>query len=255
MSIYKRFFEMAKPNKDVKSSVYWHGTWKDEYGKSILQAGIKPPSVEFVNRRYREQPLLAPKPNMIYITSNIETALRDYTFNRRRLLVINSEEKASILKFQKAYNKKVWEFIKQDGVYGWLFQINGSQLHDVYPDEDLIGNILQSELSYGGHKYPWLVKLARSVFDADRLENIRYAGYGNGMPRGQLASAGKELMGRLTDKQVYQLLKDEQPETANLAHEGLIEPIHAWRVNKKDQAYIMDENCEERFFEVAEQVR
>ena len=246
---------MAIPNKVLKRQLYWHGTCRDEYGRNILKTGIKPPSIEFVDRRYRKEPLLAPKPGIVYITSSLETALKDYTFNRRELFVVNSEEEVSMTKFKKAHNRKVWEIIdKQDGRYGWLFQIQGSQLRDIYPDEDLIGNILQTELSYGGYQYPWLVKLAKSTFDANRLENIKYAGYGNGMPRGQLASAGKELMDKLTDKQVYQLLKHDLPEANNLAHRGPIDPIHAWRVNKEDQAYIMDKNCEERFFRVAEQV-
>lgn len=228
MHPYIRFYEMAKPRDVDSSRVYFHGTSYTVAGEAILKEGIKPREITIAQKGQRPSMMQA-KPGMVYMTQNLDLALT------HMIGFLFGEDMID-------YAKKR---IPKEGQYGWLFEIEGSQLTDIYPDEDDIGRILDACLNGKNKEFPWLVSMAHKYLSPntiDKIKNQHYYAY--------YAQAGKKLMDKMTDEQIHQILDTPK---ANLAHRGAIQPVHAWKFDKLLYNEIKDDG--NRFFDLAEEIR
>lgn len=228
MERYQRKFinviqEMAIPRNVDRQRLYYHGTSISKAGQTILTEGIKPKDI-VVKRGKR--PMMEPKPGMVYLTQNLEFAL---TYLIGFLFGEDMED----------YLKKL---ITKDGQFGYLFEINGNELQDIYPDEDQIGELLDSCLNNKNDRFPWLINMASRYLTTNTIKRIKYHDYP------YYSQAGKKLMDYMTDEQIHQILD----EYSNVAHRGTIKPNRAWKFDKFLYSHIKDDA--RKFFEYAENI-
>jgi hypothetical protein len=209
--------EMAAVPADYYHKTFYHGTCIEASAKSILNSGIEPQKVT-TNRGK-----LTPIRDMVYLTWDLSYAII-YTIGgdiagTKSLDIIDS-------------------FIKQEGRYGYLFVIEGSQLNDIQPDEDSIGEMIYDQRIY------WLNLFAQKNLTPRRYKKVMDGEYGD------WAMAGKELIKLMNDTQKIDLIRNG----AHIANKGRIIPTECWKFDKTLTPQL-NPGQDNNFFALAERIR
>lgn len=95
--------EMAKPNNILKSKKYYHGVYNYEIAEYVIENGISPP------KKSKQAKGLSPVKGSVYFAQKIYDSLL----------------------YAKGLNDKQKRYR-----YGFIFEIDGDDLMDIFPDED-----------------------------------------------------------------------------------------------------------------------
>lgn len=161
----------ATPARDIdKTKTYYHGTSKAANAQSILREGaIKPPDV--VTKSF-----LAPVKGRVYVTPTLAYAAI-YTMG-------------GSMAGSKWSDKHI-----QEEPFGYLFTISGSDMADIQPDEDSVGEILFMKNAPG-----WLKWYGERYLS----DNIRRKGqFGE---YAYWAKAGKIILKHMSDREKMELI-------------------------------------------------
>lgn len=211
---FRSFIEMAAPRSVDFQKTYYHGTDSEEAAKAILQNGIQPPDLSI-----RKNSMLRPIQGKVYLTPNIQYAI---------IYGLGGDMAGS------DYPERYWHSKSQ---YGYVFQISGSELKDIYPDEDSIGEFV------GKGNIPWLTDLAARNVAPSRLQKAKFGEYA------YWAAIGKQLMPKLTDWMKLDLID----KGAHIAHHGAIVPVHAWRIDKTKTKELNKDGS--NFFAISDKIK
>lgn len=207
-SVYR---SAAAPREIDYQKTYYHGTSKEEAAQSILSdGGIKPPEVGL------KKNMLTPVKGKAYLTSDISYAIV-YGFG------------GLWSTFDEVPKEKL-----EEGEHGYVFIIPGTELKDIQPDEDAVGEMVADE------KISWLSDMAEMYLTERQYDKVMQGEYN------YWAQAGKKLLKKMTDKQKLSLLDHG----AHVAHEGMVEFSECWRFRKEDALQIKKGGS--NFFDVAE---
>ncbi len=230
--------EFAAPRGIDRRKRYYHGTSTRKAGKEIIKYGIQPP--DLTDRKG----FLKPVEGRVYITPKLKEAVI-YTLGANMI----GQDMSGMMSFRG----------KTD-VFGYLFVIEGTQLADIQPDEDDVGRLLSDAFGLGtfmvqqrwGLDYSkpikdkslwWLADLAKRNVAISRLNKLLGGEYA------YWASVGKQLLRKMTDEQKLALID----KGANVANEGPIKPLEAWRFDKRRSQELSRDAG--NFFQIAEQIR
>ena len=258
IKLFSRYMEMAAARAEDIKKTYYHGTSTVEAAKSILQTGIHTPDLKDRHGKLR------PVEGRAYVTPFLEYAMV-YALGGP---VVG--ENADWLK-------------KEFGQYGYLFVVPGSEIKDLEPDEDSVGEILHDIVSgYQTHKNydesgdtDWLLELAEeelvNVFPedlgyGDEVEYSEPTDDGDIMSSdpfegmdmydrvrryseyGDLAAAGKYLIPKMTDEQRLQLIDMG----CHVAHKGSLKPSECWKIDRDKCQQLKKDGS--NFFKIAKKV-
>ena len=225
MITFKEFLdEMAAPTASIMKKVYYHGTAFEKAGLAILKRGIEPGDLA-TPEKYTGMKNLVPVSGKVYITPSLHYA---------QIYAIGGDF---------AGEEEPIELNGQE--FGYLFSINGSDLVDVQPDEDSVGEMVMKELNIPG-KNPVISRVADIVsttLSARDLKKLKYGEYG------MYAHAGKKVMSKLSDSEKIELIAAG----AHIAHHGKLIPSGAWKID-----LIHIENLKRdgsNFFDYAEKIK
>lgn len=189
---FKDFYltEMAKP-KDEHRGLWYHGTNKEGY-EGIKTEGYLIPRKDITEKSKSK---MAPQHNKVYMTSNIQEAI-DYAFFR------SGNDKNS------------------DGrKFGYLVVIDGTELEDIHPDEDIIADTIPLYVNKDNNS--WLRNLAKQKAPKSLEKYDKYGDYAYG------TALGKLLMKYLTDEQKYKLIEYGK----KIAHTGRVKVKQIWKLS------------------------
>lgn len=214
-------FEMATPSTAHKAKIYYHGTSSELAGENILKSSIQPGSVVLTKKSVKG-PSLEPVKGKVYVTPDLKYA---------QIYAIGGD----IAGTDSPRNKG----------FGYLFVIDGSQLSDIQPDEDSVGELIWKAFQ-GDRKDPILQRyvniLARALTDG-QLKKFKDGDYV------MWAHAGKKLLKSMPDEDKLAFIDVG----AHIANTGEINFKEAWRI---DKAKIKDlKKDASNFFEIAEKVK
>lgn len=228
--------EMAIPSENHKNMIWYHGTSKEEFGKSILNDGfIKPPEITF-----KKSSQLTPVRNRVYITTDLEYAL---TYALGANMVGN--------------DLSGWTSATKEGKYGYLFVIDGKELTNIQPDEDVIGEIpmflnhTQETYNEFNRKLLGNVDLFHSMLQYCRkyMTPIQWEKSKHGEVAYQ-AAGGKRVLQHLPDRLKLELI-DMGAHTSN---EGRVNISQCWIFDKiKDNQNLKKDGS--NFFEIAKRIK
>lgn len=205
MKSFRTFLEMAVPTKDITTGNWYHGT-TEEGAKKIIQDGYLKPS-EIVTKKSRGY--MAPAFGRVYLYNDLQRAIDTSSFVIER-------------------TKKI-----KDVKYGYVVTVKGSDLKDIFPDEDTIADTIAVSIEgeEGGFnpKWSWLPKLAKEKLPElyDRYVGKSTKSYDVHKKFNIGTLLGKKLIPYLTDEQILFICSRSD----RLAHEGKI-PIY--KVEKYD---------------------
>jgi len=234
----------------VCAGTYYHGTDREDLARRIAHEGIRPRDVTLVYAP-SSRALLAPVLGRVYVTPEVRYG---------QIYALGASAAGS-----SWYSEKDW---KGKGRYGYLFEVQGRDLCDVEPDEDLVGEAMQLARSMTwSNRRPDVSewddhpRLTRAIIDspdrraelaqlAERAATKRQL---EGMEAGlvaSLASAGKRaLRSRLMSASLRLWLVENG---ASLSHGGEVRPTRAWRIDKRLARRLRRDGS--NFFDVAEDV-
>lgn len=189
---FKDFYltEMAKP-KDEHRGLWYHGTNKEGY-EGIKSEGYLIPRKDITEKL---KSMMAPQYNKVYMTANIQEAI-GYAFLR--------SEKDKESNGQK---------------YGYLVVIDGKELEDIHPDEDIIADIIPLHVNKFNNS--WLRNLAKQKAPKSLEKYDKYGDYAYG------TALGKLLIKYLTDEQKYTLIEYGK----KIAHTGGVKVKEIWKLS------------------------
>lgn len=235
MKSFKSFIaEMAPPSSSHRNKTYFHGTSKIKYINGILDNGIQPPDLSTRDKNY-----LTPVEGKVYITENL------------RYAVIYALGGVYI---GHQYTSR--DYAKEP--FGFVCVIDGQDLKDLDPDEDVVGKFVYEE------KFDWLNELADEVLRGETYEYTAYdaedddiqweesMSLSDAVRDGEydaFAHAGKIIIPHLTDEEKLALIDAG----AHIAHHGAINPVEIWKIDKKQSTNLV-EDCS-NFWELAERIR
>lgn len=123
---FHRLYERVVAPLHLKQERLFHGTNGVEKIRSILSSmTIEAPSIEYLDKRYGMK-VSRPVEGRIYITTNPSYA---YTYAAKGIVTKNHPA--------DRYNKEHWY-----DRYGMIFEVDGTAMEDVQPDEDILGEFL-----------------------------------------------------------------------------------------------------------------
>lgn len=219
MKSYKEYLqEMAKPTEDLISGVYYHGTSNESNFKSIIKhGGLKPGNITIKRGSH-----LTPVIGKVYLTKDISYA---------QIYAIGGNVAGS----------EFWDKdFKNNDRYGYLFVINGSELKDIQPDEDNVG-----ELIYKKEGPNWLFSLANKHLTINTLNKIKQGEYN------YFASGGKKLLNYMTDEQKIDLINNFGSHIAN--ESNLVKYKEIWKIDKLKTKELKEDGS--NFFEIADRIK
>jgi hypothetical protein len=196
--------EMAKPSSSIAKKTFYHGTSKMDAAENILKQGyLKPRDIEW------EEQSLTPVAGKVYLTDNLKYAT---------IYSIGGDVMGS-----KTY--------KPTSEKGYLFTIKGSELKDIQPDEDFVGEMIYNK------EPEWLHDRAKEIIwevgewelPQDLLEELELLGYSfwEAVIEGEYiawAVAGKIVLKELNDEEILELVKIDGNA---LAHTGKLKRMAA----------------------------
>ena len=211
MGRYLRFClnEMAKPTEDFSSRTFYHGTTKIENAIEIFKNGIVAREIANPKR------FLAPVQGKVYITEDPMYA---------GIYAIGGNMFGHDLKDPHPR-------------YGYLFTIDGSQLSDIQPDEDSIGEMIHDLLrdpnSLRHGDLWWLLGMAKRNVSENYMRKVKEGEYA------YFAKVGKKLVKLMSDDQKLQLINLG----AHVAHHGNLKISKAFAVDKRRTQDVVKTNA------------
>ena len=200
--------EMAKPSNIISKQTFYHGTSSVDAGESILKQGhLKPKDIEW------EEHSLTPVVGKVYLTTDLRYAT---------IYAIGGDVMGS--KDYKPRSEK-----------GYIFTIKGSELKDIQPDEDFIGQMIYNK------EPEWLYDRAEEELAdypewelpedlQEQLELLNYS-FWEAILEGEYiawAVAGKIMLEELDDEEILELVKIDGNA---IAHSGELKIDKAWEVD------------------------
>lgn len=236
--------EMALPSNVTRTKKFYHGTSNENAGKAILRDGIKPPQIEV-----KRGPNMIPVPGKVYLTEHISYAI---------MYVIGGD---------MAGHQIPDSFIARNGRYGYLFEVSGSDLLDIQPDEDSIGQLYNTLDSIRSNGVEYALKhvsqsdkvLALNVWNDRPFANAFMSFFERTATDAQIkrvkqgeyqyfAASGKRVVSKMSDMMKQKLVDYG----AHVAHEGVIYPNRSWRFDKLRTSELDRDG--RNFFELAERI-
>lgn len=218
---------------DIDRSIpYFHGAKTKKAAENIIQRGIQP-------NLAAQNHLMSPYPNAIYVTPHIAYA---------QIYALGCA----------CAEHKIPSFItKKYGQNGYVFVVAGSDLGEVQPDEDSIGEMVKRG------EPRWLDRLAKEALDdmrPDTIDDPYWAGdtgleeyFGQSvyemMKAGDYAVwafGGKTLVDMLSDEQKVELIRLG----SHIANIGPVMPSECWEIPRKKSKILKSDGS--NFFEVAQ---
>jgi hypothetical protein len=211
--------EMAPPLDQMKSAVWYHGTPKESNANAIWDEGIKPDLK-------KGRSIATPIAGRTYATSNLHYAI---------IYALGGDFAGS----------NVPEEFWKDNRYGYVFMISGSQLTDVQPDEDQVGEAVHNDV------FPWLSRfhgtLSKKPYKPKQfsslLDAVKFGEYTAWI------KAGKLILPSLSDEE-KNLIATKMGNVANL---GVLHPFEMWKIDKSRAAELKKDGS--NFFDIAEKVK
>lgn len=212
---------MAIPSRDVKTKVYYHGTY-DKKGtnsiklaKSIANDGIIPPKPP------KKEDILTPLHGMSYVTPHLGYAL---TYALGGLDIAGHP------------------YCKVDHSHGYVFVTKGDKLHDIQPDEDSVGEIFHKHQKSGiGPEF--VTQLAKQYSDDYTIKRAKEGDYDH------WAKLGKQIIPHMTDEQKLDLIHNYG---AHVANKGPIIPDRVYRISTNKIPHLKPDGS--NFFDHAEEL-
>lgn len=232
--------EMAKPGNFMVNRTYYHGTPSLEYAIEIFKNGFKPGDME-------RRSVTVPMQNTVYFTDNVGFAM------------------------VYALAPVAYDYGQSDASkYGIVFEIPGSELVDVYPDEYNMHHILYGLFSIYVNKVPvsdmkiastnrefpakqmkWLYELSRKTIGDGGIRFL-LDNYGTDSSEDEqtMLDLSKELIRFMSDQQRLQVMELFNTDIAHRKYR--IRPSIGWLVRKADaKKYRKDGG---NFFDIARKV-
>lgn len=228
---------MAIPTDTMRQMVFYHGTASAAAAKSIMEHGLK--GQETQGRGH-----LAPVKGRVYLTPSIEYAT---------IYAIGGAMMGHEMPEERWFGDQAHE--RNRGRYGYVFAVRGSDLGDVQPDEDSVGEFL-SRHSERVPERPYDFRCTIPNGDRGRQvwDYIRSSMTGRQADQAlqgyvaQQASGGKRALKNMPDWMKLYLLD----QGAHLANDGVLHPFRCWRIDKTRTKEIARDVS--NFFEIAEEI-
>ena len=268
MKNFTQFIREATPPEHIKAGKFYHGTHSQEAAEDILKNGIKPREIT-----YKRASRLTPVRGKVYLASNMGEALsyamggdiagsgwKDTPKDERLDDVPDS-----------AYSIPAGHLNINKDPYGYLFVVSGSELKDIDPDEDGVGEAVCMLVTkhfyepmgpflkkasedtnpglYGSERYlnhvatTNLVSIAKREMTAKQYREVIGGEYD------QWAAGGKRIMKHLPDYIKHMLIAAG----ANIAHNGSVRVTECWRIDRRRDIPRMGRG--KGFFDVAEKIK
>ena len=222
MITFKQYIaEMAIPRESDKAKVYYHGTNNEKAARGIWEQGLDPVHTEIKYSGDRKKSNFKPQENRVYITQDLPYAMI-YGIGGNMV------------------GHDCTRDIKSMGQYGFVFEFSGSDIHDIIPDEDSIGEFIYMWLDSSGYykkNKPDFFKKEFEIRVMDSISRLASKHLTDSQFRkvkeGEVeywAKAGKKLIPFLTDEMRLKLIDLG----AHVAHYGNIKPIKCYRFDRAD---------------------
>jgi hypothetical protein len=228
----------AAPDDVMRGNVFYHGVASTMAAEAIMVEGLKGQETQGKGK-------LAPVAGKVYLTSDISYALH-YALGGN---------------YQHAMQEAAGDF-KSDlrtDPYGYLFVIKGSDLKDVQPDEDSIGEWMSGHSIHNGYRYSDLLN-AKCAFPTGTKEYSVWNFIKSNMTEKQFvdsmqglyaawASGGKRALKSMPDWMKVYLIN----QGTHIAHHGSIMPSECWRILKADLSKLKKDGS--NFFQIAKRIK
>ncbi len=245
VSAAKKIIEMAQPGSVTQTTRYYHGVSKQATGEKIVADGeLRLPSTDEIDKRYGQR--YQRPAGGVYLTPQLRYAV---------IYALGGQTMGSV------------DPRKPSG-YGYLFVVDGSQLTDVEPDEDVLGELIWS-LGTRGSFAADKAQYDQHTDHAELLHAIRadpallgelqdaFERHTTAHTRAQ-AEAGEAIWQSKAGKQLVRGLPPAlRSRLVDLgshlsARQATVPWSEAWRILKSDSAKL--DRAASNFFEVAERV-
>jgi len=259
MKNFKQFMLEAAPPEHLKTGKFYHGTHSQAAAEDILKNGIKPREIT-----YKRASRLTPVRGKVYL-GGVGEALA-YTMGG----LIAGQGWKDTPKDERpegvpdsAYSIPAGRLDIDKDPYGYLFMVSGSELKDIDPDEDSVGEAVCMLVSK--HFYEpmgpflkkasedWrdknyanvhnLVSIAQRRMTERQFREVKQGEYD------QWAAGGKRIMKHLPDYIKHMLIAAG----ANIAHNGPVQVTECWRINRRRDIPQMGHG--KNFFDIAEKIK
>lgn len=207
----------------MRNSILYHGTPSEARAKGIILEGIQP-------NLSTTEGLAKPVDGCVYLTVNLRYAL---------IYLLGGDMLGS----------KLPSSFLEECVYGYLFEIPGSELSSFNPDEDQVGQAL-----YDG-EFSWVEKYQdflreqepllddnETCFSSSLWEQVADGDYSAWIKAGHL------LLTKLTEEEKHDIVM----KYGNVANRGMVKPQAAWRFDKRKCQFLKEDGS--NFFDLAEKV-
>jgi len=225
----------ASPNDTLISGTFYHGCPVEAKAEQIIQHGIQPQDASLKNQR--PNGYMTPVKGRVYLTPQLQYAI------------------CYALGGDYAGHQPSDSMLKYGGQYGYLFVIPGSELSDIQPDEDSIGDFFykntkytrgSNAITYNGVndneiKTIWTF-IFKNLTEKQRIKICQgeYAFYAQG---------GKRVVKNMPDWMKLKLIELG----SHIANEGGIIPSQVWKIDKR-KSYDLKEDGS-NFFDIAERIK
>lgn len=209
------------------SKRYFHGCSVEASAKKIMTEGLVPGNII----GSKAKGFLDPMAGKVYLTPSLGYAAI-YALGAAMVGRDLSDEYGS-------------ELLKRDGGVGYIFVVNGSDLSDVEPDEDFVGEAIARGLNGSrgvSAADQEVARIASRFVHPSRLAKVKF-GY-----VAFQASVGKQVMGKIYGDLKIRLME----QGASIAHAGPIMPREAWALPKERFSEISENG--DGFFQIAQMV-
>lgn len=222
---------MRRRNPPLPSSFaskkYFHGCSVESSAKKIMTEGLVPGNIV----GSRAKGFLEPMAGKVYLTPSLGYAAI-YALGAGMVGIDLSSDHGR-------------ELVNRGGSIGYIFVVNGSDLSDVEPDEDFVGEAIARGLN--GNRGvsaadQEVARIASRFVHPSRLAKVR-----DGYVAFQ-ASVGKQVMSKISPDLKIRLIE----QGASIAHHGPIMPREAWALPKERFSEIS--NNGDGFFQIAQMV-
>jgi len=248
----------AAPTEQLKSMIYYHGTASKDAAMNILKNGIQAPELE--TKRGSQ---LTPVKGRVYITPKLTYAMV-YAIGMSGAFGSKSYQvpyEGNEEKFKHVFSSYVG---KHGGRYGYVFTIDGKDLHDIQPDEDEVGELYhiiknKSLDYYSSRESDISVKVYEKIQKDESLQRRfvyffeRVVGEYtlNKIKQGEYAyyaSGGKTALKKMSDEMKLELAQLG----IHLSHGGTIIPKECWEIDKTLLGSLKEDGS--NFFELAKKI-
>jgi hypothetical protein len=225
LSLARQFIvEGAVPTPDLAAQTWYHGTLKADHAQDIYLNGLKPQEI------VRPKAHMAPVPGRVYLTPDLSYAMI-YALG------------ANMVGDQLDDSDWIESRSKRDGRYGYVFSVRGSDLKDIYPDEDSIGVLVTRLLRAEAQEPSWLLSMAKKQCTTLQLASLR-----QGDCAAQ-ARVGKKLLKLMPFDLVLGLIRRGM----HISHAGNVPISQCWRYDRLDNHEYRKDGS--NFFDLALKVK